>query len=536
MTHRCPTETRPAKSWRPSLSRRRRGSDLAAGSVGGMRATTTGGTVEGFETDGILQFRNIPYAASPAGEGRFRAPQPVEPWSGVRDATQHGAIAPQAASMLDSMLGTKQRPMDEDCLTLTVTTPSLDGSRPVMVWIHGGGFQTGSGSVPWYDGRQLAGHGDVVVVAINYRLGALGWLRVDQLLGDDYAGSGNNGLRDQIAALQWVQENIAGFGGDPGQVTIFGESAGGMSVATLLGTPAAAGLFRRAVAQSGACHNVAEPDEAAAVTAAVLRQLGGDDDADPELLLTTPAEHLVAAQEAAAADLLRPAGTRLRLPYAPQHDGAVLPEQPLERIAAGHSSDVSLLTGTTADEWALFQLGARQRMDDERLGRRFERQFPGRGIDALDVYRRSRPDATADELWVALMTDVVFRIPAVRLAEAQAAHQPDTWMYRFSHRSPAFDGRLGACHAIEIPFVFDNLARGGVGAFVGDTGDELERLAAVTSSAWLSFARNGDPSHEGLPAWPRFDAEHRAVMDLDSTCQLLHDPNGSERQLFDGVL
>ncbi len=501
-----------------------------------MRATTTGGTVEGFESDGILQFRSIPYAASPEGHGRFRAPQPVEPWSGVRDATQHGSIAPQAASMLESMLGTKQRPMGEDCLTLTVTTPSLDGSRPVMVWIHGGGFQTGSGSVPWYDGRQLARHGDVVVVAINYRLGALGWLRVDHLLGDEYAGSGNSGLRDQIAALSWVQENIAGFGGDPEQVTIFGESAGGMSVATLLGTPAAAGLFNRAIAQSGACHNIAEPDEAAAATAAVLRQLGGDDDADPELLLSTPAEHLVTAQEAAAAELQRQPDARLRLPFAPVHDGVVLPEPPLDRVRAGGASEVSLLTGTTADEWALMHLGARQKMDDERLLRRADRAFAGRGAEALDVYRRSRPDATTDELWVALMTDIVFRIPAIRLAEAQVAHQPDTWMYRFSHRSPAFDGRLGACHAIEIPFVFDNLARGGVEAFVGDTDDDLQRLAAVTSSAWLSFARTGDPGHEGLPTWPRYDEERRAVMDFDSTCQLLDDPEGAERVLYDGIL
>ena len=298
-----------------------------------MRAATTAGMVEGFESDGILQFRNIPYAASPEGRGRFRAPQPVQPWSGVRDATQHGAVAPQAASMLESMLGAKQRPMGEDCLTLTVTTPALDGSRPVMVWIHGGGFQTGSSSVPWYDGRQLARHGDVVVVSINYRLGALGWLRVDHLLGDEYAGSGNNGLRDQIAALSWVQDNIAGFGGDPEQVTIFGESAGGMSVATLLGTPAASGLFHRAVAQSGACHNIAEPDEAAAVTAAVLRELGGDGGADPEQLLTAPAEHLVAAQEAAVAGARQPEA-RLRLPFGPVHDDVVLPEPPLARIAA----------------------------------------------------------------------------------------------------------------------------------------------------------------------------------------------------------
>ena len=174
-------------------------------------------------------------------------------------------------------------------------------------------------------------------------------------------------------------------------------------------------------------------------------------------------------------------------------------------------------------------------MDDERLLRRFDRRFGERGAEALDTYRRSRPGATAGELWVALMTDVVFRIPAVRLAEAHAAHQPDTWMYRFSHRSPAFDGRLGACHAIEIPFVFDNLARGGVEAFVGDT-EDLQRLAAVTSSAWLSFARAGDPSHEGLPSWPRYDRERRAVMDLDSTCQVLDDPDGATRLLFDGVL
>ncbi|MGE3620545.1 MAG: carboxylesterase/lipase family protein [Acidimicrobiia bacterium] len=492
---------------------------------------TTGGVLEGVEVDGVLQFRGVPYAASTAGAGRFRPPQPVEPWSGVRPAVEHGPVAPQPASILETIQG-QSSSQDEDCLTLTVTTPSTEGRRPVMVWIHGGGYQTGSGSVPWYDGRRLAARGGVVVVSIAYRLGALGYLRLDHLLGEELATSANLGLLDQVAALRWVRDNIAAFGGDPDQVTLFGESAGAMSVATLLGTPAAAGLFHRAIPQSGAGHHVSTPDEAAEVTALLLGHLGLAE-RDAAALLDLPVDRILAAQALVAAEVL-PRHWGLRLAFQPTVDGGVLPAHPLDAVRGGATRGIPLVTGTTADEWGLFHVRASASgpLAESKLVDRADRVFGGRGAEAVERYRRARPGATPDQIWVAIGTDLVFRVPAVRLADAHSAHEPDTWAYRFSHRSPALGGVMGACHAIDIPFVFDNVDVPGVDVFVGPPDEGVRQLAAVTAGAWLSFARHGDPGHEGLPSWPRYRADHRAVLDLGSRPELLVDPDGEVLELY----
>ncbi len=497
-----------------------------------MRAETTSGPVEGLEHDGLLQFRGVPYAASTGGANRFRPPIPPEPWTTPRPATEHGAIAPQASSALESMLGAPSRTQGEECLHVTITTPGLDGARPVMVWIHGGAYQTGSPGVPWYDGRRLAARGDVVVVAVGYRLGVLGYLRLEHLLGDEFAGSGNLGLVDQVAALEWVRDNVAFFGGDPDRVTVFGESAGAMSVGTLLGTPSASGLFGRAIAQSGACHHVSSPDEAAEAAEAVLSHLDGG----AEALLTASTEVIVAAQEAAAPEILRASPTGLRLPFQPWVDGAVLPRPPLEAVRSGAAAGVDLLTGTTADEWALFHLQSLTRgpLDEEALLRRAERVFGDRAFDAVEVYRSSRPGASPDQLWVAIGTDVVFRIPAVRMAEA-AGEYARTWMYWFTHASPQFGGVLGSCHAIEIPFVFDNLDRGGVETLVGPLTEPVRALAAATSAAWAGFAREGDPSRPELGPWDPYGPDTRAVMELGRDPGLHHDPAAAERELFDDL-
>lgn len=498
-------------------------------------ADTTNGRVAGRAKDGVLLFAGVPYAAPPVGERRFRPPAPHPGWAGVRDATAFGPIAPQAPGALEAMTGARASDWDEDCLFLNVQTPGLDdGRRPVLVWFHGGGFTNGAGSIPWYNGARFVTNGDVVVVTCNYRLGALGWLylgEVDQA----FASSGVAGLLDQVAVLEWVRDNIAAFGGDPGNVTIFGESAGGMSVATLLGTPRARGLFRRAIAQSGAAHNVQGSHHAAEVAERLMRSLGITTVAE---LQAVPAGELLKAQQAVAVELTveranRPDGAGLGLPFSPVVDGEVVPRQPIDAVRAGEAAGVDLLVGTTRDEWNLFGLMARNVEDEETVVRRLGRLFED-PHEVAAVYRQRRDAASHDELWSAIMTDRVFRIPAIRLAEAQAAHQPNTFMYLFEWASTAFGGRLGSCHALEIPFVFDNLHQPGVALFTGD--NPPQAVADAMHRAWLAFARTGDPSHGGLPAWPRYDLETRPTMHIDVDGRVEHDPSPEERAAWDGVL
>jgi para-nitrobenzyl esterase len=491
-------------------------------------ASTRNGKVQGLERDGVLQFRGIKYATAE----RFGPPQLVEPWNGVVEATAFGPIAPQNPSPLETMLGAGTSESSEDCLYLNVFTPALDDRpRPVMVWIHGGGFTAGAGSMPWYSGNRLASAGDVVVVTINYRLGALGFLQLN-----GFPSSGTNGIRDQIAALEWVRDNITAFGGDPGNVTVFGESAGGMSVGTLLATPSASGLFHRAIPQSGAASNCATVDQAADVSEHMLRHLGIGAH-ETERMLDVELADVLAAQQQVGDELLL-GGGNLFLPFSPVIDGDLLPEPPLDAVRAGRAASVPLLTGTTADEWNLFHIMRRAEggMDDAALVRRAARVLPADRVqDAIEAYRTARPNATNDDIFCAMGTDLVFRIPAIRLAEAHAAHGHRTWQYLFTYPSTAFGGALGACHSIDIPFGFDNVDRRGVDLLLGGVDDETRALSTATSQAWLAMARNGSPEHDGLPAWPRYTATNRAVMELGRTRQLLDDPNGAERAFWDSL-
>jgi para-nitrobenzyl esterase len=427
---------------------------------------------------------------------------------------------------------------DEDCLTLNVLTPATDTARrPVMVWIHGGGFTGGTGAIPWYDGTSFATRGDLVVVTINSRLGALGFLHLGGHDPDE-AGSGNAGLLDQVAALEWVRDNIEGFGGDPGNVTIFGESAGGMSVATLLGLPRARGLFHRAIAQSGAAHHVQGPDDAGEVTDRVL--------ADLELptvaaLRDIEAARLLEAQvrvsEAVARERAK-RGLGIGLPFTPVRDGVAIDQEPLTHIGTGLNADVGLLTGTTRDEWNVFALMLARGADLDTVRRRLARLVPDPD-PLLDTYARHRSEATPDDLLNAIITDHVFRIPAIRLAEAHLAAQrragrPEAvHLYRFDYASTAFEGRLGACHALEIPFVFHNLDKAGVELFCGEAPPSA--IADAMHDAWISFARTGEPGHAGIPAWPTYDEGGRPTMCFDERTQLVDDPDGTERAAWDGL-
>lgn len=496
---------------------------------------TTAGPVRGETSGPVLAFRGIPYAAAPTGARRFRAPEPRPPWDGVLDATVHGHAAPQNPSVLETMLGSEGTTWDEDCLHLNVWTPAADGAaRPVLVWIHGGAFVTGSGSTPWYDGTRLAGR-DAVVVTLNYRLGALGFLHLDDL-DLALAGSGNVGLLDQVAALEWVRDNIAGFGGDPANVTVFGESAGAMSVGTLLGLPAARGLFAKAILQSGACAHVHDATAATGVARAVLAALDLDEDRASELV-DVPLDRLLAAQAEVSASHPFSRG----LPFQPVVDGTVLPEHPSEAVAGGSVAGMGLLLGTTDEEMKLFQFmdPSISQLDEDAISSRCDAMFgpaahPAPG-HAVSVYRKRLAEATPADLWSAITTDRTFRIPAVRLAERQLAHTEDVYLYLFTYRSPALEGALGACHALEIPFVWDNLDAPGVHVLAGRPSDELRELAHATADAWVAFARSGRPEAAGLPGWPRYDHDDRATMILDLEPRVEHDPYGAERALWEGM-
>jgi para-nitrobenzyl esterase len=495
------------------------------------------GKLVGTEADGVRSFRGIPYAQPPLGDARFRPPGPAAPWPGERDATAYGGSAPQPGMMLAALPGMDVGPQHEDCLYLNVYAPagSRPGDRkPVLFWIHGGGFVIGSGSQTIYDGSGLVRRGDVVVVTINYRLGALGFLDLGEQ-GD--VATANAGILDQIAALRWVQRNIAAFGGDPDNVTIFGESAGGMSVGTLLGCPAARGLFHKAVAQSGACHAVhADRESSSAVTAAVLSTLGLTTP-NVRQLREVPVEKLMAAQQQVSMQMLAMGGKHL-LPFQPIVDGDTIPRHPLDAVRDGNAAGVPLLIGTTRDEWNLFGFmdPELRQLDAGKIAARVQQRLPhADGARLVAGYRASRPDADWSAIWLAIETDRVFRIPAIRLAEAQQSHAPAVHAYWFTWASPGFGGLLGACHAIEVAFVFGALHLPGGEQFVG-IGPAADELAGRTMDAWLSFARSGAPAHAALPDWPRYDVPRRATLELGARCQVHEDPLASERQLWDDLL
>jgi len=421
---------------------------------------------------------------------------------------------------------------DEDCLTLNVWTPATDDRRrPVMVWIHGGGFTTGSGSFHLYRGTELATNGDVVVVTLNYRLGALGFLAHPELADDatpDWRG--NWGLMDQVAALRWVRDNIAGFGGDPANVTIFGESAGAMSVVALLGAPAARGLFHRAAIQSGPPHTHS-PERATQTGEDLIKELAIGEPTRA-LLESVPAPELVAASQ-----LLQgrpPPPGELPLPFLPVVGGEFLPREPLDAVARGELAGIPLLVGTTRDELTLFALGDPRvsSIDDAGVVRWMSRTSVGldaaRAVETYRSARAARGESTSPrDMWVAMGTDLVFRWPTIQLASAQGRHQPDVFVYLFTWETPFFGGQLGACHALEIPFVFGNVHRPQIAAFIGG-GPEAEALAGSMQAAWLAFARRGDPSHRGMGTWDRWDAERRPTMMFGPTVSLVERPRDEE--------
>lgn len=492
---------------------------------------TRSGSVQGRIEDGLIVLRGIPFAAPPTGTRRWTPPECEAPWSGIRDASVCGPTAPQRASVVMRMVGLEGGTQDEDCLTLQVWTPALDaGRRPILVWLHGGGFTSGAGSLPLFDGSVLARRGDAVVVTVNYRLGALGFLaHVD--LAQARAVAANFGLLDQIAALEWVRDHAERLGGDPTNVTVFGESAGAMSIGALLGAPRARGLFAKAILQSGAASNVSRRANGERI-AALFR---GEVDPSVERLRALAIEDVLAAQGRVIDESWRHIEG---LAFQPIADGVVLPDAPLDAIAAGAAAGVPLLVGTNQDEWRLFALpDAKLRtMDEDGLVRRLVRVPPGPTGDpealarlAIDTYRTAATGpGDPPALWIAMQTDRVFRIPALRLAERQSRHAP-VFVYLFDWCSPALGGLLGSCHGLELPFVFGTLDDPRAAQLVG-TDDDARTLARAMQDAWLAFARGGDPG------WPAYDEITRPTQRFGRTVRLERDPLGAERAFWEGCL
>jgi para-nitrobenzyl esterase len=485
---------------------------------------TRSGLVRGERVEGVASFKGIPYAAPPVGAQRFRPPGRAVAWDGVRDGLDYGPTVPKPpyAPPFDRLLPEPARP-GEECLNLNIWTPDPgDGGLPVMVWIHGGAFRNGTGMIPTYDGTHFARDG-VVCVTLNYRLGIEGFLYLGP-------GTANLGLLDQIAALTWVQENIAAFGGDPDNVTVFGESAGAMSVTTLLAMRQTQGLFRRLIAQSGAGHHALSLETARLVGEYLAAKLGIA--ATPEAFASQPAERLIQAQVELAGEVAtRPDPRRWHeisvnlMPHEPVIDGETLPALPIELIARGAGAGVEVMVGTNTDEYHFFLVppGVIDTLGESAL-LRLSKAYGLPLEDLLATYRDLHPAANPGELFAAVVTAWFFRIPAIRLAEARVAHGYRAYMYEFAWRSPQLDGRLGACHALELAFVFDNLHQNANKAMVGPAGPQA--LADAMHAAWVAFATGGDPG------WPSYDLTGRATMRFDVASEVVDDPHALERRFW----
>lgn len=476
------------------------------------------GSVRGEDDGDVWRFAGIPYARAPVGPLRWQPPQEPEAWSGVRSARVPGPIAPQAPPLAGVAIPGDPTEQSEDCLSLNLWAPMAPAApRPVLFWIHGGGFTGGTGASLLYQGSTLARTGDVVVVTCNYRLGALGFLAYpDSASGSRGTVGGNYGLMDQLAALQWVRRHIAAFGGDPDNVTVFGESAGAMSISALLAVPTARGLFRRAVIQSGPPY----------VHTAVQARRVADDLLDVLGIASGARAHLGSVP---AADLVHAAATlqerpprpgELPLPFLPVVDGVFLPCHPLDAVSAGSAAGIDILAGSNRDELAFFgladpKLGA---MDHDGLTAWLERSAPHCDPDVvLQAYQgaleRQGRGTSVREIWVAAGSDLVFRAPTWTLATAHARHHRATWMYLFTYETPILGGILGSCHALEVPFVFGTHDQPGIASFVGQ-GPHVHALSAVMQQTWTSFARSGRPAHQATGPWQEWDPQSQPVMVL----------------------
>ncbi len=507
---------------------------------------TNVGKVRGLQRDGVTSFLGIPYGQDTAS-CRFQPAMPREPWAGVKDCMAFAYQAPQgrlnvnglqiganadpeytrAAAAIFNSGSTERQPESEDCLVLNIYTPqasnSTGGHRPVMVWLHGGGFSMGSAGNRQYDGSALCRRGDVVVVTLNHRLGALGYLYLGDF-NDRLADSGNIGQMDMVLALQWVRDNIAAFGGDPLNVTVFGASGGGAKVSALISMPSTRGLIHKAIIQSGPAARMVEKTDAIQITQRTLQALGIAT-SKLDKLLTMERDPLMMAASAAQ----RPSNGIVDGALAPVVDGRSLPTHPFDPRASALMQHLPLLIGTTKDEWTLLtaleaDFGT---MLPEQAKTRFVRALGEDGEAAFDLYRSLAPD-DPPTYWVTdMMTDLMMRAESIEMAERKAVQTAPVFMYRLDWESPVLGGALRSPHCLDVPLMFENLS--GAPQLVGDGGAPRE-VAASMAKAWTNFARSSDPSLPDLP-WPRYESGRRLTMLFDTPSRVVADP-GAQRRRF----
>jgi len=500
-------------------------------------ADTAFGKIRGVDVDGIKTFKGVPYGGTTAAANRFMPPTDPQAWTDVRDALQWGPSAPQrepGARRRVSRLAVSTAGLPdegEDCLVLNIWTPAVnDGrKRPVMLWCHGGGFASGSGSSRVTDGTNLARRGDAVVVSINHRLNVLGFTFLEELGGSDFAGSGDAGMLDIVHALAWVRDNIAEFGGDPDRVTVFGQSGGGRKVSTLLTMPSATGLFHRAIIESGATIKLVEREQATRVATELMAKLGLRQSQARELQ-----QFAVERIMAAYFEVVREMNVdQMTMGFSPTVDGHFVPRHPYHPDASDASATVPVMLGATrtelttsadADAFSLTEDGLRTRVD-ELLGDKAPR--------VLDVYKKANPGATASDIYFLITSDHRYGAPVMKIAERRAAlGQGPVYLYYFRWETPFEGGRLRSPHTIEIPFAFDNLD---TSPLTADSAT-AQALADKVSDAWLAFARTGNPNTPKLPTWPAFDATAQPTMVFDNASAVVNDPIREQRLVMFDVL
>lgn len=496
-------------------------------------AETTSGKIRGGIVDGIHLFRGVPYGAPTDGARRFLPPAAPKSWSGIRDTVEYGPGCPQndynlvkpagIAWFTPFYAGTRS----EDCLYLNVWTPGLGdgGKRPVMVWLHGGGYAQGSGASSAYEGTNIARRGDVVAITINHRLNTFGYTHFGELLGDEYESSGNAGMLDIVQALEWVRDNAEQFGGDPNNVMIYGESGGGAKVSTLCGMPAAKGLFHRAAIQSGPSLRVEEPDVATKAAGYLLDALELKK-GDVQKLQNVSTEQLLAAMNKASTR----AGGRAFRPVL----GSAVPAHPFDPVASELSANVPILIGSNQHEVTLFLTGVKALFELDEAGMKAAvgrlRSVGDQADEMIAVYRKSFPDVSPSELYFTMASDQRMRVGSTVLADRKYEQgKAPVYVYRFDWRAPAWEGRMMAAHAFEIPFVFDNT---NINSDITGGTPEAKALGAKMSDAWISFARSGSPNHSELPEWPAYDTKMRSTMLFNDTCEVASDPGAEERRLW----
>lgn len=482
-------------------------------------AVTRLGRLKGTIENGVEVYRAVPYAAPPVGARRFKPPEPPSAWSGERDATEHGPVAPQNRSRLAVPMGDFTRAQDEDCLTLTVWTPAADGKkRPVLVWYHGGAFVSGAGSLDWYSGASLARHGDIVVVGVNYRLGILGFMHKPGL------SATNLGLRDQISALEFVHANVADFGGDPDAITVAGQSAGGLSVLALLAVPQTRKLFKRSIIQSSPFgRDLKTPEDAAIVAAKTEEFLGIRSDA--QWGEVSPTE-ILAAQAKTMMHYARFAD--VTPPYWPVADRELFGADMAVSALAG-AADRETIVGYTRDESTAFFAKNEQvlKADDAAVEGRFRDFFGADARAAMAEYTARTGESSAVALLSAMVGDAALAAKSLDFCDRLATVGSPAWAYRFDWAAPL--NPFKACHCIEIPFMFDSLPHWSAPMLEGGEPSGMKALAAQMRDAWIAFARTGNPNVAGLPDWPRYEQSARKTMLFDVPSRVADDPAGRGR-------